>query len=206
MHRVYRKLHNSRGASMLIALLFFLICVTTGTMILTAASASSVKSKDRYSNEQHYLAVASAARLLKAEMGSCTYTVGKTWQTWDTGETNPDTGQPVTESGWKEIEPFITPEDGEGDILTTVYEEINEGTRDPENSENFSVKAENDIPPVHMKMKMERNGDALFVLNSGSYSMNVSFTARTSRVTDYLSYDYKITSWSEGIITKEAES
>jgi len=205
MHRIYRKLHSTSGASLLIALLFFLICVTVGSLILTAASASSAKTKDRYSNEQHYLAVASAARLLKDRMGGYTYTVGRTWQTWETGETDPETGQPVTDSGWIDITPFISPEDGEGgDILTSAYEEILEGAM--EYTDSFSIDAENNIPSVQTDLKMKENGDAVFILKSGSYSMNVSFTARTSKVTDYISYDYKITSWSEGIITKGAES
>lgn len=205
MHRIYRKLHSTSGASLLIALLFFLICVTVGSLILTAASASSAKTKNRYSDEQHYLAVASAARLLKDRMGGYTYTVGKTWQTWDTGETDPDTGQPVTDSDWIDITPFISPEDGEGgDILTSAYEEVLERVK--EYTDSFTIDAENNIPSVYTDLKMKENGDAVFVLKSGSYSMNVSFTARTSKVTDYISYDYKITSWSEGIITKEAES
>lgn len=200
MERINRKLHGKQGSSMVIALLFFMICLTAGSLVLSAATADSVKTKDRYSSEQHYLAVASAARLLKAKMGSYSYTRGKTWQTWETGETNPETGGPVTVNGWKTIEPFLMPDDGEGgDLLTSSFEIILDKTGEEKRS--FSITSQ-ETPDVLTEYQMRPGGDAEFTLRSGDYRMKVSFTARTSKVTDYISYDYEITSWSEGIITK----
>lgn len=200
MGRINQKLHGKQGASMVIALLFFMICLTAGSLVLAAATADSAKTKDRYSSEQHYLAVASAARLLKAKMGSYSYTRGKTWQTWETGETNPETGGPVTESGWKTIEPFLTPDDGEGgDLLTSSFEIILDKLG--EENRSFPITSQ-ETPDVLAEFQMKPGGDAEFILKSGEYDMKVTFTARTSRVTDYTSYDYEITSWSEGVITK----
>lgn len=204
MHKIFTKLQGNRGTSLLMALLFFLICAVTGSLILGAASARGAKSKGSYTKERYYMAVASAARLLKSEIGDYTYTKGRTWQTWDTGNPDPVTGTPIMESGWKDITPFLTPDDGEGgDILTSSFIEVLKGSAKYEKS--FDIEAGENIPSVQVHLQMEADGDALFVLKSGDFSMKVSFTARTVRETDYTSYDYETTSWNKGMITKEAE-
>ena len=52
MERVREKLHSRTGASLLIALLFFLVAMTVGAVVLTAASANAGRiQKSR--REQH---------------------------------------------------------------------------------------------------------------------------------------------------------
>lgn len=60
---------------MLIALLFFLLCLVVGSVILTAATASAARARNRYADQQAYLAVSSAARLLKEELSGSAYEV-----------------------------------------------------------------------------------------------------------------------------------
>jgi len=202
MQTVFKKLHNERGTSLLIALLFFAICLTIGSLILTAATASAAKTKDRYEDQQNYLAVASAARLLKDELGGYTYTTGQTWETWDTGETDPETGEAVTASAWKAITPYISPYDTQnGDLLTDTYT-VSQGAA--ASTETFSVSADEDLPDVSVKFEMKVGGDAVFTLTGGDYSAVVTFHARTARVTDWATYDYLTTSWDTGGITKGA--
>lgn len=200
MRSIQRKLHSERGASFLIALLFFLICLTMGSLILTAATANAVKAKDRYENQQNYLAAASAARLIKDTIGNYTYTEGKTWQSWQTG-IDPATGLPIMESGWKKITPFLSPDD-EGDLLTDAYDDTGGLT---EYRGSFEIKADEGMPGVQADFAMEQGGDATIVLTAGEYSMTVSFTARTAHTTDHTTYDYYKTSWSSGVITKGAD-
>lgn len=203
MRSIQRKLHSERGASFLIALLFFLICLTMGSLILTAATANAVKAKDRYEDQQNYLAAASAARLIKDTIGNYTYTEGKTWQSWQTG-IDPATGLPIMESGWKKITPFLSPDD-EGDLLTDAYKAYAK-TGDPQElKKDFSIKAGGGILPVEAKFAMQDDGDAKIALNCGDYSMTVWFTARTAHTTDHTTYDYYKTSWSSGVITKGAD-
>ncbi|MCI2057283.1 MAG: hypothetical protein LKJ86_09090 [Oscillibacter sp.] len=78
MGAINRKLNSQRGVSMVIALVFFLACLMIGGAILTAATANGIKAKDRTADQQDYLAVASAARLLKHELGGTAYTVTPT--------------------------------------------------------------------------------------------------------------------------------
>ena len=202
MQTVFKKLHNERGTSLLIALLFFAICLTIGSLILTAATASAAKTKDRYAEQQKYLAVASAARLLKDELGGHTYTTGQTWETWDTGETDAETGEAVTDSAWEPITPYITPGDTQnGDLLTDTYA-VSQGAA--ASTETFSVSADEGMPAVGVKFEMKVGGDAVFTLTGGDYSAVVTFHARTARVTDWATYDYLTTSWDTGVITKGA--
>lgn len=63
-----KKLQSQKGASMLIALVFFLLCTTVGTVVLTAASSNVGQLTHVQDQRQAYLATASAARLLREEV------------------------------------------------------------------------------------------------------------------------------------------
>ena len=63
MERVREKLHSRTGASLLIALLFFLVAMTVGAVVLTAASANAGRIQNNRQEQQNYLAVASAAAM-----------------------------------------------------------------------------------------------------------------------------------------------
>ena len=67
MERVREKLHSRTGASLLIALLFFLVAMTVGAVVLTAASANAGRVQKSRQEQQNYLAVASAAELVKED-------------------------------------------------------------------------------------------------------------------------------------------
>ncbi len=63
-----RKLKSNRGASVIIALLVLLICVTAGAAALTAAGANAGRYTHMRRDQQRYLAVSSAAKLVRAEL------------------------------------------------------------------------------------------------------------------------------------------
>lgn len=65
---IRKKYENTSGASIFIALIFLLICALVGSVVLTAASASSGRLVDLKKNEQSYYTVLSAAKLLKNEI------------------------------------------------------------------------------------------------------------------------------------------
>ncbi|MBT9779182.1 hypothetical protein GPL15_22135 [Clostridium sp. MCC353] len=65
------KWKSRQGASMAIALLYFLICAMVGSVVLAAASANVSHVKMEKRNEGSYLAVMSAAELLKAQLKDC---------------------------------------------------------------------------------------------------------------------------------------
>ena len=69
MGLIRRKLHSGRGASILLALVFFLVCGFVGAVILGSATANAQKVRDRRADRQAYYAVSSAARLLRDTLG-----------------------------------------------------------------------------------------------------------------------------------------
>ncbi len=74
MKRVTEKLKSRAGASLLFAILVFLLCVLAGTAALTAAAANSGRYTHLEAEQQAYLAVSSAAKLFRDEFVNSKYT------------------------------------------------------------------------------------------------------------------------------------
>lgn len=68
MNCVKRKLKSTGGASIIIALLFFLICCTVGVSVLAAAKANASRLVSQRESEEAYLTVRSAAQLMREEL------------------------------------------------------------------------------------------------------------------------------------------
>ena len=71
--RLTQKLHSRRGASFLLALLFFLICALAASSVLMAAASNAGRSRSARAEHQVYLTVSSAVRLLCDELTDCEY-------------------------------------------------------------------------------------------------------------------------------------
>ena len=63
-----RKLKSCDGASLLIALLLFIVCAVVGIVVLTAATAAGGRAKNLTEIDQSYYNVASAVSLLSREL------------------------------------------------------------------------------------------------------------------------------------------
>jgi len=99
MNRARAKLHSSSGASMVMALLFLLLCLMVGAVILTAASANAGRVSRQRSQQQDYFTVSSAAKLLRDELEGLTFTTGE-WHSSDSGDGSSETGS---------VTPHVTP-------------------------------------------------------------------------------------------------
>lgn len=71
-----KKWNSSRGASILMALLFLLVCMMVGASVLMAASSNAGKIKSNREEQQKYLTLSSALTLICDELESVEY-VGK---------------------------------------------------------------------------------------------------------------------------------
>lgn len=71
---IRQKLNRSTGASMLLALLFFLACMTVGAVVLTAAATNTGRIARNRQAQQTYLAAASAARLIAEDLDGQSFT------------------------------------------------------------------------------------------------------------------------------------
>jgi len=96
---VKTKLRSQTGASLLIALLFFLVAMMVGAVVLTAAATNAGRLARNRQEQQNYLAVSSAARLVKEDFRDTTFTVGYKGVTTitTTTYTDPVTGKTHTE-------------------------------------------------------------------------------------------------------------
>ena len=92
MSTMQNKLRSSRGASMLLALLFLLVCLMVGAVTLTASAANTGRIQRNRQEQQAYLAVASAAKLLREELTAMKF-VGEYEKTVETVY-HPDTPNP----------------------------------------------------------------------------------------------------------------
>lgn len=73
MKRLREKLNSQHGASILLALLFFLLCMMVAASILMAAVSNAGKIRSNYEEQQKYLALSSALRLICGEMEKAEY-------------------------------------------------------------------------------------------------------------------------------------
>lgn len=69
MTRVQRKIEDRSGASLSVALLFFLVCAIVGSILIAAASAAMGRMKNIEQGEQDRYAVDSAMELIAEKMG-----------------------------------------------------------------------------------------------------------------------------------------
>ncbi len=109
--KTFGKLRSNRGASLLVALLLFMVCSVVGIVVLTAASAAAGRASKLAENDQRYYSVASAAELLAQELNGQTVSIIReetrtdttttvsTMTIPETGMGSFDEGEPVTEAG-----------------------------------------------------------------------------------------------------------
>lgn len=89
--RLRKKLQSERGASILLALLMLLVCMMVAASVLAAAASSAGKARSNRVEQQKYLTVSSAIRLVADELQQATYTGKYTVYTW-TVETTDSNG------------------------------------------------------------------------------------------------------------------
>ncbi len=70
MKQVIQKLHTQRGASLLVALVFFLVCAMVAAVILGSATTNTLKIQQRKEEKQVYNSVSSAAKFLRDTMNT----------------------------------------------------------------------------------------------------------------------------------------
>ena len=76
------KLNSQRGASLLIALLYFLVCGLVAAVIIGAAMTNVQKLKGAHQRQQAYNSVSSAAQLIRDEMTRVQYQGVERWKAY----------------------------------------------------------------------------------------------------------------------------
>jgi len=152
MNSIWNKLRQKNGASIFMGLMFLLVCLMVGTVVLTASTAASGKLSQQQQDEQEYLTVASAARLLKNRIGALTYTHVTTNGSPSSKILSASTGDVILET---ELEK----------LCEALVE--NSGSLDSEAGKAFEISAaegSSDWEPVYGSLRMKSDGGILVSL------------------------------------------
>jgi len=95
VERLRKKLSSRRGASILIALLFLLLCMMTAASILTAAASNAGKLRSSREEQQRYLTLSSALRLVCGELERAEYEGKYGTALWEETVYVPDPADPL---------------------------------------------------------------------------------------------------------------
>ncbi len=144
------KINSEKGATVVMALGYLLLCITVGGIILSAGSAAIGQTRHLRDEEQAYMTVFSAAELIRSEMAG-TFFVDESVtiehdQPCDIFETSPQTS-------------LTPPANALSDKLEPLYE-------DPAASETFVIRAtELGLEDVTVRASMSADHVLKFVLS-----------------------------------------
>lgn len=102
MKRIGEKLKSQRGASILLALLFFLLCAMVGASVLMAAASNAGRSRISREEQQKYLTLSSALQLVCDELTAAEYKGTYTVKTISVNGTD-DKGNPIVVYTYKQF-------------------------------------------------------------------------------------------------------
>lgn len=95
MKRLREKMHSRSGASILLALLFLLVCMMVAASILMAAVSNAGKIRSNYEEQQRYMTLSSALRLVAGQMDKAEYTGKCTAYEWEEQIGEDENGDPI---------------------------------------------------------------------------------------------------------------
>ncbi len=90
MRKVIKKLKSDTGATLMMALLFFVVCAVTGSMILVSATASSGRLEGMRQQDQNYYAVSSAVKFVEEKLSNEYLSVEETLEIDEETDTETD--------------------------------------------------------------------------------------------------------------------
>ena len=142
---LYRKILSNRGASILFAMLLFMVCSAVGIVILSAGTAASGRLSELSTTDQRYYSVTSAAELLVDLIDGKTVTVDE-----DANSITPTDSNLLFIRELASYYVFRVPLDGEGPDLTASP------VSDDEIILKYSLTAETDSGELdQLKVKIE---------------------------------------------------
>ena len=145
-----KKLKSKNGATVLIALVFFLLCAAAGSVLLAACTASSGRMADLVYQEQAYYSVSSAARMFRDVIENKTFGYYVLEGDYPTGE------------GSEPSEGYVNPPSGELASLLSegglkiFKQSVDSGLLNEDYEKELSITAPG-LDEVTCKFKMEKD-------------------------------------------------
>lgn len=189
MSMIRRKLKSKAGVSMVIALIFLLLCAMVGVLVLSAASVSAGKLSRERQYYRQTLALTSAARLLSEQVQKMTFTGSYAQiETVTTTVTEDEAGDPSTNvetkySYAKELPQFSSVDflAGLGEKLDILFQSQNPAKGEdtltiPESSKIlFHANEAQNIPQVTGTLELDGDYSIRVVLTCEGNSMTLVF-------------------------------
>lgn len=150
MKLFYRKLHSSKGATMLMALALLLVATAVSVVIVSAAVSNATTVRSTRIQEQQLLTVSSAAELMRNSITKAEITVTNTYEKKNEA------------MNWSLIrQQFVCTDVFFGESILSAIEEMEKsGATVGAVRKIFSITAaENGYQEVQMKLLIERNGE-----------------------------------------------
>ena len=178
-----KKLKSNEGASLMVALLFFVVCAAIGSIILTAATATSGRMKGVKTDNQSYYALMSAAKVFEDEWS----TGGVTLYRENGKVMTIDSTNHLRTDSWYDPD-FVSSRDM---LASSVYR--NGETAPESQSYVMSIPAISDLSEVKADVTMDKNYDISVVIST----LNSDGTTNSDSCINLL-YKATITPLSEG--------
>lgn len=179
MRKLRRKLDSESGVSIVIGLVFFLICLTVGAVVLTAATANAGRVTRIEGEQQAYLAVRSAAHLLRDEIADTAFFArDEKWQTGSPqgGNRPPKDESPPLDKGSAHLGALMAAIEADA---KTVFA----GGTPEEHS--LTVEAEDELPAVAVTWQMDSQYAIVLKLcidgDSKAFPMTLTITPLVQR-------------------------
>lgn len=201
--RLTRKLKNDGGVTLVLALVFFLICAVIGSVVLAAATSASGRMAGLVQQQQSYYTVSSAAEYFRDETLSRTVTLNQS----AVRENADSTDTEDLKFGDPEIRVSSDAERKQV-VNAAVGGVLDSGSYDQELNVHVGDSSFSD---VHVRFTMDSNYNirAVFTLRNQNekYPSRMTLTARAVENVKYSNDQKKVTrtttiSWEKGVITK----
>ncbi len=168
-----QKLSSRRGASLLIALLYFLVCGLVAAVIIGAAMTNVQKLKGAHQRQQAYNSVSSAAQLIRDEMTRVEYQGMERWDEYECNRSDADLIDNDRDEDKYSWESFSASKEA-GKSLTAllqpgVEKAYHSHARFQQNQKNFtgwedSFTVVDGVSPVEVNVKIDRDYTLTFTL------------------------------------------
>lgn len=168
--RVTRKLKSESGVTLVLALVFFLICAVIGSVVIAAATSASGRMAGLVEQQQSYYTVSSAAEYFRDVTESRTVTLRQTGEKKD-GMLEPKFGDPTLE---------LSSEEEKSRVITAAVEGLLQ-SHGSSYQRNLTVHVDgSSFRDVRVRFSMDPDYTirAVFTLKNGEYPSRLTWSAR----------------------------
>ncbi len=184
MNLILKKVKSTSGATIIMALIFLLICVTISAIIITASMANAVKLEKRKQEQQAYLSVASSAEILRENIKNMSCELfQEDWQYTCGFPDDTHLSQGLKKSG---LSVWTFSKNSSGDLLKVeskvwMHKYINESVKGLIDNSHFQPKEEKFI----MEDSKTKIKNTVLVKMNDNFNLSFILTANATKDNEY---------------------